>query len=68
VANEGFVDASAPRALQLDETPWHYSSTRAIEAGFDRVQLHGAHANLLDAFLRDGSKPSQSRAAAPRGR
>ncbi len=60
VANEGFVDASAPRALDLDEIPgvvddFRYASTRAIEAGFDGVELHGAHGYLLDAFLRDGT-------------
>ena len=60
VANEGFVDASAPRALELDEIPgivedFRYASTRAIEAGFDGVELHGAHGYLLDAFLRDGT-------------
>jgi len=60
VAGQGFVDASTPRALRLDEIPgivedFRYASTRAIEAGFDGVELHGAHGYLLDAFLRDGT-------------
>ncbi len=60
VANEGFVDASAPRPLELEEIPgivddFRYGSIRAIEAGFDGVELHGAHGYLFDAFLRDGA-------------
>jgi N-ethylmaleimide reductase len=59
-ADEGFVDASPPRALRLDEIPgiiedFRYASVRAIEAGFDGVELHGAQGYLLDAFLRDGT-------------
>jgi N-ethylmaleimide reductase len=60
VAGQGFVDTSTPRALELDEIPgiindFRYAATRAIEAGFDGVELHGAHGYLLDAFLRDGT-------------
>jgi N-ethylmaleimide reductase len=60
LANQGFVDVSTPRALELAEIPgiiedFRYASTRAIEAGFDGVELHGAHGYLLDAFLRDGT-------------
>lgn len=60
LAEKGFVDVSTPRALALDEIPgivedFRYAATRAIEAGFDGVELHGAHGYLLDAFLRDGT-------------
>jgi N-ethylmaleimide reductase len=60
IAGQGFVDVSMPRALTLEEIPgivadFRYAARRAIEAGFDGVELHGAHGYLLDAFLRDGS-------------
>jgi N-ethylmaleimide reductase len=60
VAGQGFVDVSMPRALDLAEIPgiiadFRNASKRAIEAGFDGVEIHGAHGYLLDAFLRDGT-------------
>jgi N-ethylmaleimide reductase len=60
VAGQGFVDVSTPRALELEEIPgiiadFRNASRRAIEAGFDGVEIHGAHGYLLDAFLRDGT-------------
>jgi N-ethylmaleimide reductase len=60
LAGQGFVDVSMPRALQIEEIPgiiedFRHASIRAIEAGFDGVELHGAHGYLLDAFLRDGT-------------
>ncbi len=60
VSNEGFIETSMPRALELDEIPrivedFRQSCRRAMEAGFDGVELHGAHNYLIDAFLRDES-------------
>jgi N-ethylmaleimide reductase len=60
LAAHGFVDVSMPRALDLNEIPgiiedFRYACIRSIEAGFDGVELHGAHGYLLDSFLRDGT-------------
>ncbi len=60
VGGQGFVDCSPPRALDLDELPgivadFRHAAMCALDAGFDGVELHGAHGYLLDAFLRDGT-------------
>ena len=60
IAGRGFVDCSPSRALDLAELPgiiadFRHASMRALDAGFDGVELHGAHGYLLDAFLRNGT-------------
>jgi len=60
VEGEGFIDTSMPRALLIDELPkvvddFRLTCSRALEAGFAGVEIHGAHGYLLDAFLRDTS-------------
>jgi N-ethylmaleimide reductase len=60
VPGQGMVDTSVPRALEAAEIPgivndFRTAARHAIEAGFDGVEIHGAHGYLLDAFLRDGS-------------
>ncbi len=60
VAGQGFVDVSMPRALETHEIPgivedFRHACRCALAAGFDGVEVHGAHGYLLDAFLRDGT-------------
>ncbi|MGE5669413.1 MAG: alkene reductase [Betaproteobacteria bacterium] len=55
---DGFVPVSPPRALSTAEIPAVVSSyrdaaLRAMEAGFDGVEVHGANGYLIEQFLRD---------------
>lgn len=53
----GMVETDQPRALSIDEIKstiqdFVQASKNAIEAGFDGVEIHGAHGYLIDQFLR----------------
>ena len=55
-ADSGFVDTSEPRALNTGEIPaliedYRQAAKRAVEAGFDGVEVHSANGYLLDQFL-----------------
>ena len=55
---DGFVDVSTPRALRTDEIPalvesYRDAAQRAMAAGFDGVEVHGANGYLIEQFLRD---------------
>lgn len=58
--NNSFVETSEPRALLIEELPviiddFRTAAAKAILAGFDGVEIHGANGYLLDQFAKDGT-------------
>lgn len=57
---DGWVKTSPARALETGEVrqlveTFHDSARRAMAAGFDGVELHGANGYIVDQFLQDGT-------------
>ncbi|MFC1589557.1 alkene reductase [Pseudomonadota bacterium] len=60
VTYEGMQDFVKPRALMPVELPdiiadYVNAARKAMQAGFDGVEIHAANGYLLDQFIRDGS-------------
>jgi N-ethylmaleimide reductase len=66
----GRLPIGVPRALELDEIPavideYRQASVRALQAGFDAVEIHAGNGYLLDQFLRDSTNRRTDRYGGP---
>ncbi|MFJ3045625.1 alkene reductase [Herbaspirillum chlorophenolicum] len=68
--NAGQVDYVTPRALRLEEIAgvvdeYRQATRRALEAGFDGVELHTASGYLPEQFLSSGTNQRQDQYGGP---
>ena len=60
LTSDGHKDYETPRIMTVEEiyktiADFGRGAKNAIEAGFDGVEIHGAHAYLIDQFIMDGT-------------
>jgi len=60
ITAEGHKDYEVPRAMTIKEinktvTDFERAARMAIIAGFDGVEIHGAHAYIIDQFIMDAT-------------
>ncbi len=60
LTQDGFVPVSPHREIAIEEIPglveeFRVAARRALDAGFDGVELHGANGYLVDQFIQDGT-------------
>ena len=70
LTQNGWVPVSPHRALDIEEIPgliesFRQAAGRALDAGFDGVELHNANGYLADTFLQDGTNKRTDRYGGP---